>query len=126
MRYGGFILVALPFLIFTSSRLQKYFLNKEKLYFITIFFIILTFVIYNVRNIQRLNKEINFYKYDLVKSPYFFTQDVVSLKVFKKNNFEIYSPKNQMCWASKTPCSYHKKFNHSNFLWMNVVSRDDK
>ena len=126
MRYGGFILVALPFLIFTSSQLQKYFINKEKLYFITIFFIILTFVIYNVRNIQRLNKEINFYKYDLVKSPYFFTQDVVSLKVFKKNNFEIYSPKNQMCWASKTPCSYHRKFNHTNFLWMNVVSRDDR
>ena len=126
MRYGGFILVALPFLIFTSSQLQKYFLNREKLYFVTIFFIILTLVIYNGRNFQRLNKEINFYKYNLVKSPYFFTQDVVSLKVFKKNNFEIYSPKNQMCWASKTPCSYHKKFNHSNFLWMNVVSRDDK
>ena len=72
------------------------------------------------------NKEINFYKYNLVKSPYFFTQDVVSLKVFKKNNFEIYSPKNQMCWASKTPCSYHRKFNHTNFLWMNVVSRDNR
>ena len=104
--------------------MQKYFLDKKKLYFVTIFFIILTFVTYNVRNIQRLNKEIDFYNYDIIKSPYFFIQDIVSLRVFKKDNFEIYSPKDGMCWASKTPCSYHKKFNHSNFLWMNVVSRN--
>ena len=124
LRYGGFILIALPIIIFVSSELQKFYLIKKKLYSVTVFFIILTFIIYNGRNLQRLDKEIDFYKYNLLKSPYFFVQDVKSKKVFKKGDFEIFSPIDQMCWASSTPCSYHKKFNHSNFLWMNVVSRN--
>ncbi len=126
LRYGGYILIALPFIIFLSSQLQNYFLSKRKLYFVTILLIAITFSIYNVRNIQRLYKEINFYKYNLVKSPYFFIKDIESIRVFKNDNLEIFSPINQMCWASKTPCSYHKSFNYSNFLWMDVVSRNDK
>ena len=80
-----------------------------------------------MRNIQRLNKEITFYKYDIKQSPYFFVEDVKFNKVHQNGDFKIYSTlDNKMCWAAKTPCSYHKKIKSKNFLWMKMVTRDDK
>ncbi len=127
MRYGGYILVALPVIIYSSSKIDRLFIKKEKIYFFTIFFILVSLSIYNVRNIQRLNKEISFYKYDLKQSPYFYVEEVETIKVHDKDNFKIYSTlDNKMCWASKTPCSYHKKIKSKNYLWMKMVSRDDE
>ena len=71
-------------------------------------------------------KEINFYNYNILKSPYFFTENNVSSIIFDQNEFKIYSPpKSRMCWASKTPCSYYKKIKVKKFLGLRVVYRDD-
>ena len=127
MRYGGYVLVTLPLIIITSSLINNLFIKKNQIYFFTISFIIISFLIYNVRNIQRLNKEITFYKYDIKQSPYFFVEDVKFNKVHQNGDFKIYSTlDNKMCWAAKTPCSYHKKIKSKNFLWMKMVTRDDK
>ena len=57
----------------------------------------------------------------------FFTQNVQSDKITKNNEYNIYSTKNnEMCWASKTPCSYRKNINVKKFLWMNMVYKNDK
>ena len=126
MRYGGYILVALPLIVFTSSNLSKLFLDKKKVYYLSIFLIILTFTIYNARNVSRINKEIKVYNYDLIKSPYFFVDKVTSKKVVSNDNLNIYQPQeNKMCWASKTPCSYGKNIKIEKFLWMNMVYRYD-
>ena len=84
--------------------------------------IILSLLLFNVRNIDRLIKEKKVYNYNLVKSPYFFIENVVTEKVTDNNHYQIYSPKEgKMCWASKTPCSYKKDLKIKNFLWMNMV-----
>ena len=127
MRYGGYILIALPFIIMTSFLINNLSIKKNQIYFFTISFITISLLIYNVRNIHRLNKEIVFYKYNIKQSPYFFVEDVKFNKVHQNEDFKIYSTlDNKMCWATKTPCSYHKKIKSKNFLWMKMVTRDDK
>ena len=78
MRYGGFVLFALPIFIFSSQKLESYKLNKKKALIPTVLLIFLTFFVYNIRNVIRLNKEINNYspEYNLLKSPFFHVDDV--------------------------------------------------
>ena len=71
MRYGGFILIGLPLIIFSSSIIAKFSYPKKKIYNLTIFFIILSIIIFNLRNIIRINKEIDIYGYLPLKSPSF-------------------------------------------------------
>ena len=127
MRYGGYVLFAIPIFIFTAFQLQNYILPKKIPYVITISLIIFTLFTYNIRNISRLDKEITFYKYNLIESPFFFINKVNTEKIIDKNNYKIFSPENNnMCWASKTPCSYNRNIGIKNFLWMKMIYRNDK
>ena len=127
MRYGGYILFAIPVFMLTASKMEFFVFKKERLKLITIFLIALTFTIYNVRNAVRINKEIKVYNYQIFNSPFFFVDEVKSNKVLDNGELKIYSPKdNKMCWASKTPCSYGSQMKTKKYLWMNVVYRDDE
>ena len=126
MRYGGYVLFGIPLFIFTSSIIEKMSFSKNNLYKCTIFFVALTLVVYNLRNIQRIHKEAKVYNFNLLSSPFFFVENVESNLIIDKDNFKIYTSGDKMCWASKTPCSYNKKLNSKKFLWMNMVFRDDK
>jgi hypothetical protein len=122
MRYGGYVLFAIPIFLLTSMKIEKYVLTKKIIRNITIFFVILSLALYNARNISRLVKESDIYQYDLAKSPYFFVENVSNEKTADFDDYEIYSPKNgKMCWASKTPCSYNRTLKVKNFLWMKMV-----
>ena len=122
MRYGGYVLFAIPIFLLTSMKIEKYVLTKKIIRNITIFFVILSLALYNARNISRLVKESDIYQYDLAKSPYFFVENVSNEKTAHFDDYEIYSPKNgKMCWASKTPCSYNRTLKVKNFLWMKMV-----
>ena len=127
MRYGGYVLFAIPIFLFTSSIIQKYKIQKKKLWNLSVFFIVLVFVIFNIRNYSRINKEIEIYSYNLFHSPFFYVQDVESVKINKNAEYNIYTTKNnEMCWASKTPCSYRKNLEIKKFLWMNMVIKNVK
>ena len=106
MRYGGYVLGALPVITFFASRLDKYnfnFLNARKL--ILILIIVVSFV-FEIRNMIRLNKEVKFYNYNLWKSPNFYEEKVKSNVFFEIDNLKIYrTENNKMCWSSKTLCS---------------------
>ena len=123
MRYGGFILIGLPLIIFSSSIIAKFSYPKKKIYNLTIFFIILSIIIFNLRNINRINKEIDVYGYLPLKSPYFFVEKVESRIIADKDNLKIFHPIKNSCWASKTPCSYYTDLQIKDFLWMKMVSR---
>ena len=87
--------------------------------------IALTFATYNFRNIQRIHKEINIYKYNLAKSPLFYVKEFKSKISFEDEEFKIYSPPpNEMCWASKTPCTHRKGFFVKSFLGTKIVIRE--
>ena len=106
MRYGGFVLISMPFFIFTCQLIETFKVDLKRVFKMTTLLIIVTLLTYNLRNVNRLNKEINFYKYDIINSPYFHVDDVKSNVVYEDHSFKIYTPIKNMCWASKTPCSY--------------------
>lgn len=122
MRYGGIVLIGLPIIIFSSSLITGYKILKKNIYKLTIFFIILSLVAFNVRNIIRIDKEVNFYGYNLLKSPFYFVENVNSRIIVRNEDVNIFNP-DKNCWASKTPCSYNTNLKLKNFLWMNMVSR---
>ncbi len=126
MRYGGYVLIGLPLFIYTSSILDKLNLTKKKIYTTTIIFILITVIIFVGRNLIRLNKEINFYNYNILKSPYFFIEKNKPSIIYENNDFKVYTPaEGKMCWAAKTPCSYYKKIKAKEFLGLKLVYRDD-
>ena len=61
-----------------------------------------------------------FYKYKIIKSPFFYVKKVDSKIVYQDKDFKIYSSTG-MCWASATPCSYAKNLKVTNLLHMKVV-----
>jgi hypothetical protein len=125
MRYGGYVLVGLPFFIITSFMLEKLDIKKKKIKVVTIIFVLLSFSIFFMRNVIRLNYEVNFYKYDILNSPYFYIDNVESKKILDNVDFKVYSTlNNKMCWASKTPCSNFPKIKTEKFFGFNVVYRD--
>ena len=71
MRYGGYVLIGLPLIIFTSLMIERLNINKQKINSLIMILIITSVFIYFGRNIVRLNKEINFYNYPIVNSPIF-------------------------------------------------------
>ena len=127
MRYGGYVLFAIPIFLFVSNFLEKYKVDKKKLERLTLIFIILTYSVFVTRNLIRIEKEIDIYGYNLIKSPFFYIKNINSYEIYNENKFKIYSTKNnQMCWASPTPCSYSKNLKVDKFLWMNLVYKNDK
>ena len=125
LRYGGFVLFALPIFIFTSKKLESYNINKKKALISTILLIFLTFFGYNIRNVSRLNKEINNYNpgYNLLKSPFFHVDDVKVKISYQDKSFKIYSPIKNMCWAAPTPCSYNKNLKVKNWYGFKIIQR---
>ena len=68
MRYGGYVLFAIPIFLLTSSIIQNYKIEKKKLWNLSVFFIVLTIVIFNARNLTRIIKETKIYNYDLLNN----------------------------------------------------------
>ena len=126
MRYGGYVLFAIPLFIFTSIQLDLMNIKLKKIINFTLSFLLVTYLIFLGRNFVRLEKEVSFYKYNLVKSPFFYVKNVEDYEIFDNGQLKIYSTKNnEMCWASKTPCTYNKDLNVTKYLWFNVIFRND-
>ncbi len=123
MRYGGFVLVGLPILYFVSSQMEGFRISKKNIYNLSIFFIILSLVIFNLRNLIRIDKEIKVYGYQPIQSPFFLMEKVSSEVIYDNGEFKIFTPVGNSCWASKTPCSYNTNLKLKNYLWMDMVSR---
>ena len=126
MRYGGYILFALPIFILLSSYLEQRKFEYNKIYSRSIFLILITLTVYNLRNFDRIKKEINIYKYNIFSTPYFYVPDVKSEIITSSNGLVIYKPKDNMCWGSKTPCSYNTNIKLKKYLWMKMVYKNDK
>ena len=106
LRYGGYTLIGLLIFLPISvlcSNFTKSFKNKK---IITYVLIIITFFIFDFRNIKRIQKEINIYSYSIFKKPFLFIKNV-DYKTLDVGTNKIFVPKNsEMCWLTKSPCSY--------------------
>ena len=123
MRYGGFVLIGLPLILFFSSLMSRILISKKNFKNLIIFFIILSIFAFNLRNFIRIDKEIKIYGYDPIQSPFFYVDKVDSKTVVRDDDLKIYNPVDKMCWASKTPCSYNTNLKLGHFFWMKMVSR---
>ena len=125
MRYGGYILFALLIFLFSSKIIETFEISSKKLHFSSIFLILLTFLIFNVRNISRLNTEINGYGYDLLRSPFFFVKDV-KFEILDENNlFKLYKTSDgDMCWATPTPCTHRDSLKVINLKGFKAILKE--
>ena len=122
MRYGGYVLFAIPIFLFISTKIERYYLSQKKIKIIIYSLIILSLIIYDVRNLSRINKEAKIYKYNLKISPFFYVKNIKTKIVAENDIYKVFKPEeNNKCWASKTPCSYNKEIKIGKFFWMNMV-----
>jgi hypothetical protein len=106
LRYGGFVLISILFFIPLGVYLSNYFIGGLKKNIITAV-IFLSLFSYAVRNIYRINQEVNRgdnFKY--VSFPYFYIEKIeYKEKIIGKNNIKLYLSKDPWCWATPSPCS---------------------
>jgi hypothetical protein len=127
LRYGGYSLLASLVFLPTSLFLSNSFINKKTKRKIVTTLLITSLLIFNVRNIKRIDKEIKLYNSS--SFPFFYIpQGDVELINLNEGIF-VYIPKNiDACWATKTPCTggvegleAKKKFGFNIFLDKNKM-----
>jgi hypothetical protein len=107
LRYGGFSIIALIFFLPLSFALETFNTSLGRKKKTVIALVLISLLIFEARNINRIKKEIIVYNFDLLNAPFGFIKEVKSENI-SKNNIEIYNPINDMCWATKSPCTYRK------------------
>ena len=103
LRYGGYYLLAtilfLPLSYFLSYKKIKF----QKKYYSIITLMIISFILFNIKNIKRINEEIRIVKGN--NFPLFYSPIQKYKEVNIGENIFVYVPINlQGCWAIKTPC----------------------
>ena len=102
-RYGGYYLLCILWFIPLSIYLSKkefLFINKKK---ITISLIILSFVIFNLRNLKRIDEE--FLRVTYHNFPLFYAPEQTYNEYDWGNGIKLYKPtSHEGCWVIKTPC----------------------
>ena len=125
VRYGGFIIFGLMFFVTHSNYMAKYFYQKSKIFFVHSLILIIIFSTYNLRNIKRINKEIDIYNYNIKNSPYFFVYNNEAKIIHQKDDFKIFAPSENSCWAIKTPCTNYINLTSDKKGGFNIIYRND-
>ena len=125
VRYGGFIIFGLIFFVTHSNHMAKYFYQKSKIFFVHSLILIIIFSVYNLRNLKRINKEINIYNYNIKNSPYFFVYKNEAKIIHQKDDFRIFVPSESSCWAIKTPCTNYVNLTSDKKGGFNIIYRND-
>ena len=103
LRYGGYylfcIMVFIPVCLYLSQK-KLIFIKKKK---VIIYLILVSFIIFYSKNIERINEDLKIVKYN--NFPLFFSPKQSYNKVELNHKTKVYIPINfSGCWAIKTPC----------------------
>ena len=63
----------------------------------------LSLLVFNARNIMRINKEVKIYNND--NFPFFYVPKVDFKSINLSGDINVYAPINEACWAIRTPCA---------------------
>ena len=80
--------------------------------------IIIGLLIFNIRNINRIEKEITRYNYNILDNAYYFLPKAEYNKVQLGENILLNKPIHGACWDIKSPCTHRpgievkRKFNY--------------
>ena len=117
LRYGGFCLLAILMFMPISNFLCKKKLNiSDNRKFVIL--IIIGLLIFNIRNINRIEKEITRYNYNILDNAYYFLPKAEYNKVQLGENILLNKPIHGACWDIRSPCTHRpgievkKKFNY--------------
>ena len=125
LRYGGYYLFCFFFFIPFGLFISRYKLNFNRIKNSIISLIIISFLIFNIKNISRIDKEVNMFKNDKDNVFPLFYAPKQSFKTIKlENDVNVYIPTSgDGCYVTKTPCIasadgiYSKKiFGYNSFL----------
>ena len=122
LRYGGYSLLASLVFLPTSLFLANSPINKTTKKKLITTIVVASLIIFNARNIIRINKEIKIYNF--ASFPFFYVPKGDSELINLNENINVYIPKKiDACWATKTPCvggvegfEAKKKFGFNIFL----------
>ena len=106
LRYGGYCIIALLFFIPFCLRLEKSNMNYKKYSKSIIILIIITILVFNVRNFNRIIKEVNFYNYKPIEYTHYFIHES-SFRIQKKMDKLILQYNN--CKERKNNCNLEKQ-----------------
>ena len=108
LRYAGysivFLVLAAPFSLFLAKRIN--FNDKNVIKKINLL-IILAFIAFNFKNIQRLNKELNLNineHHNFSNFPFFWVDEVKYNKILIKNKYFYEITNNKPCWNVPSTC----------------------
>ena len=122
LRYGGYhlfsIIVFIPVCYYLSQK--KIFFNEKKKIIISL--ICVSFIIFGLRNIERINEEHHIVKEN--NFPLFFSPQQNFEKFELKHNTNLYVPTDLSgCWAIKTPCVFDANGVIVNKKWGYIIFR---
>jgi|TARA_B110000027_G_scaffold74182_1_gene79154 hypothetical protein len=85
LRYGGYCIIALLFFIPACVKLELFKIEYIKYTRITLLLVIFTILVFNIRNIHRITKEVNFYQYKPINETFYWIDDG-NFRIQKKMN----------------------------------------
>jgi hypothetical protein len=89
----------------TSIYFSKFNIDDNKFYFFYKYIVIIVLIIFNFKNITRVNSEfsrVDRYQYN--NFPFFYVEKVNFKMQIIDNNIPIHIPENNNCWAVPFPC----------------------
>jgi hypothetical protein len=127
LRYGGYSLLASLVFLPTSLFLSNSPINRKTKKKIVATLVITSLLIFNVRNIKRIDKEIKVYNSN--SFPFFYIPQGDAELINLNEGINVYIPKNiDACWATKTPCvgGYPSSLNTKKIFEFNVFLDKNK
>ena len=106
LRYGGYCIIALLFFIPVCLRLEKSNMNYDKYTKSIVILIIITILVFNIRNFSRIIKEVNFYNYKPIEYTYYFIHES-AFRIQKKMDKLILQY--DSCKKKKDNCNLEKQ-----------------
>ena len=106
LRYGGYYLFCFFFFIPFSYFISRYKLNYNRVRTSVISLVIISFLIFNIKNISRINKEQNMFKDNKDNIfPLYYAPIQTYKTIGLAENINVYIPTNgDGCYVTKTPC----------------------
>jgi len=106
LRYGGYCIIALLFFIPACIKLELFKIDYIKYTRNTLILVIFAILVFNIRNIHRITKEVNFYQYKPINVTFYWVDDG-NFRIQKKmNNFIT---QYEDCINSNNLCSMKKQ-----------------
>ncbi len=122
LRYGGYCLIASIFFISISLLLEKFSISKKNLIKRTVYLLIITVLIFMLRNINRIHHEVKTYGYKPIKMTYY---NINSDYFITTEKIKILIKQHKECITNKNDCKKKKNLMIKKFFGKYIVYKNN-